>query len=115
MAVTSFIWIQEFGEELVYKSVVILFICIFTFLIASMFIGVYEMIIDTIFICFCEDSEKNDGSPEKPYFMSKSLLKFMAQEDKRAQQRTEREYKLQQERADKAKMQHEKSLRLQLE
>ena len=31
------------------------------------------MIVDTIFICFCEDSEMNDGV-RKPYFMSKSLM-----------------------------------------
>ena len=31
------------------------------------------MAIDTIFMCFCEDSEMNDGV-EKPYFMSRGLM-----------------------------------------
>lgn len=31
------------------------------------------MIIDTIFICFCEDCEKNDGI-NRPYFMSRGLM-----------------------------------------
>lgn len=31
------------------------------------------MIIDTIFICFCEDCEKNDGI-SRPYFMSRGLM-----------------------------------------
>ena len=31
------------------------------------------MAIDTIFICFCEDSDRNDGI-DKPYFMSKGLM-----------------------------------------
>lgn len=31
------------------------------------------MCIDTIFICFCEDCEINDGQ-ENPYFMSRGLL-----------------------------------------
>ena len=31
------------------------------------------MTIDTVFICFCEDCERNDGIM-KPYFMSKGLM-----------------------------------------
>ena len=31
------------------------------------------MAIDTIFLCFCEDSEQNDGVT-KPYYMSKGLM-----------------------------------------
>ena len=31
------------------------------------------MAVDTIFLCFLEDLERNDGSKEKPYFMSKNM------------------------------------------
>jgi solute carrier family 44 protein 1 (choline transporter-like protein) len=31
------------------------------------------MTIDTIFMCFCEDCERNDGV-NSPYFMSKDLM-----------------------------------------
>lgn len=31
------------------------------------------MVIDTIFICFCEDCEMNDGVT-KPYFMNPGLM-----------------------------------------
>jgi hypothetical protein len=31
------------------------------------------MAIDTIFLCFCEDSDKNDGV-KKPYYMSVGLM-----------------------------------------
>lgn len=34
------------------------------------------MAIDTIFICFCEDSEQNDGI-SKPYYMSRNLMEFV--------------------------------------
>jgi solute carrier family 44 protein 1 (choline transporter-like protein) len=34
------------------------------------------MAIDTIFLCFCEDSERNDGI-SKPYFMSRGLMVFI--------------------------------------
>ena len=38
---------------------------------SSAFFGVYSMAVDTLFLCFLEDLERNDGTPEKPYFMSK--------------------------------------------
>lgn len=34
------------------------------------------MTIDTIFICFCEDCERNDGL-SRPYYMSRGLMEFV--------------------------------------
>lgn len=34
------------------------------------------MAIDTIFLCFCEDCEQNDGI-NRPYFMSKGFMEFV--------------------------------------
>lgn len=36
------------------------------------------MVIDAIMVCFCEDCRANDGSEERPYYMSNSLkvIKF---------------------------------------
>lgn len=34
------------------------------------------MVIDTIFLCFCEDCERNDGIT-RPYFMSRGLMEFV--------------------------------------
>ena len=48
-------------------------VAIVSLLIAHMFLSVYNMAIDTIFLCFCEDCEQNDGIT-KPYFMSKGLM-----------------------------------------
>ena len=31
------------------------------------------MAVETLFLCFLEDSERNDGSGERPFFMSESL------------------------------------------
>jgi len=47
------------------------------FCIADTFFGVFGMAVDTIFLCFLEDVERNDGSQEKPYFMSRDLHKVM--------------------------------------
>lgn len=35
------------------------------------------MVIDSLFICFCEDFKENDGSPGKEYYAPRSLLKFI--------------------------------------
>ena len=32
-----------------------------------------QMAVDTIFLCFCEDSDRNDGV-ERPYYMSTGLM-----------------------------------------
>ena len=48
---------------------------LFAYLISHTFIGVYEMAIDTIFLCFCEDSARNDGI-NKPYYMSRVWKKL---------------------------------------
>ncbi|CAG2218351.1 CD92 [Mytilus edulis] len=55
--------------------------CIAAFIIASCFMGIYEKCIDTIFICFCEDHELNDGEL-KPYFMSLGLMILKRSENK---------------------------------
>lgn len=39
------------------------------------------MAIDTIFLCFCEDCEENDGII-KPYYMSRSLMQFVVNSEK---------------------------------
>ena len=35
------------------------------------------MVIDTLFMCFCEDVSQNDGSPGKEYYAPPSLMDFM--------------------------------------
>ncbi|KAK5642484.1 hypothetical protein RI129_008651 [Pyrocoelia pectoralis] len=49
---------------------------LFAYFISHCFLSVYEMAIDTIFICFCEDCEANDGL-SRPYYMSKNLMEFV--------------------------------------
>ncbi|KAG8194228.1 hypothetical protein JTE90_024559 [Oedothorax gibbosus] len=49
---------------------------VFAFLVCHCFLSVYEMAIDTLLLCFCEDCQMNDGS-SRPYFMSRSLMVFV--------------------------------------
>ena len=67
--VGAFFWFRNFDEGLTYEAVCILAVALFAYGVATMFIGIYEMAIDTIFMAFCEDSERNDGSCDKPFFM----------------------------------------------
>jgi hypothetical protein len=41
--------------------------------LVTLFLGTYNMAIDTIFLCFCEDSERHDGSPGREPYMSAEL------------------------------------------
>ena len=50
---------------------------VMTYYIAEVFFDLYKMAVDTIFLCFCEDSTHNDGKGN-PFFMSDNLLKFMS-------------------------------------
>jgi solute carrier family 44 protein 1 (choline transporter-like protein) len=49
---------------------------LFAYFVSHCFMTVYEMAIDTIFLCFCEDCEQNDGIT-KPYYMSRGLMEFV--------------------------------------
>ena len=50
----------------------------------SSFFAVYAMAVDTLFLCFLEDLERNDGSRERPYYMSTSLKKILGKMEKTA-------------------------------
>ncbi|XP_049621092.1 choline transporter-like protein 4 isoform X2 [Suncus etruscus] len=51
------------------------------YVIASGFFSVFGMCVDTLFLCFLEDLERNDGSPARPYYMSKNLLKILGKKN----------------------------------
>jgi hypothetical protein len=68
---------QPASDPLTSWATPMVIIFISAWIIATGFLSVFDMAIDTIFICFCEDSKENDGSPQKPYFMSEALTKFL--------------------------------------
>ncbi|CAG4925770.1 unnamed protein product [Colias eurytheme] len=71
------------GERLHYNYIPAIILSVATYLICTIFFNVYSMAVDTLFLCFLEDCERNDGSPEKPYFMSKNLLKILGKKNKK--------------------------------
>ena len=52
----------------------------------SSFFGVYGMAVDTLFLCFLEDLERNDGSLERPYLMSTRLRKILGKMQQTAEE-----------------------------
>ena len=77
------IWnIRSTIPTLNYSATPVVFIVIGTYFITSSFFGVYAMAVDTLFLCFLEDMERNDGTPERPYFMSKGLQKIVGKMQK---------------------------------
>lgn len=76
--IAGYITAQEmFTSNLHYKWLPIVLVVIGTYFISKGLFSVYSMAVDTLFICFLIDSTNNDGSIEKPYFMSKDLRRIM--------------------------------------
>ncbi|XP_039370007.1 choline transporter-like protein 2 isoform X2 [Mauremys reevesii] len=69
--------VQDSAPTLNYYWVPILTVIVGSYLIAHGFFSVYAMCVDTLFLCFCEDLERNDGSPERPYYMSPELSEIL--------------------------------------
>ncbi|KAI5642450.1 plasma-membrane choline transporter domain-containing protein [Phthorimaea operculella] len=72
------------GERLNYSYVPAVILAVATYLVSTIFFNVYAMAVDTLFLCFLEDCERNDGSPDKPYFMSTNLMKILGKKNKHA-------------------------------
>uniref|UniRef100_A0A674D426 Choline transporter-like protein n=1 Tax=Salmo trutta TaxID=8032 RepID=A0A674D426_SALTR len=72
--------IQEEVPSLNYYWVPLLTVILGSYLIAHGFFNVYAMCVDTLFLCFCEDLERNDGSPLKPFYMSPQLHRILRRE-----------------------------------
>ena len=63
--------------QLRYYSVLVGLVMAFAYTVASSFMSVFAISIATIFLCFCEDIERNDGSAQRPYYMTPTLAAAM--------------------------------------
>ncbi|XP_039628459.1 choline transporter-like protein 2 isoform X2 [Polypterus senegalus] len=69
--------VKDTAPQLNYYWVPILTVIVASYFIAHGFFSVYGMCIDTLFLCFCEDLERNDGSPERPYYITPELREIL--------------------------------------
>ncbi|OWA53451.1 Choline transporter-like protein 5 [Hypsibius exemplaris] len=70
-------------SQMNYIAVPLITVIIGSYFITSAFFGVYAMAVDTLFLCFLEDLERNDGTLAKPYFMSKNLMRILGKKNKK--------------------------------
>ncbi|XP_065646897.1 choline transporter-like protein 4 isoform X2 [Hydra vulgaris] len=83
MGIASFYFFHK-EKNMNYYFTPIVIITVGAWVVSTAFFGVYEMAINTIFLCFLEDCERHDGSPDKPYYMSKKLMKILNKKNKKA-------------------------------
>ncbi|XP_073818510.1 choline transporter-like 2 [Musca autumnalis] len=60
-----------------YPLVPIILVACLGYIMSEVIFNTYGMAVDTLFFCFLEDNDENDGSVEKPYYMSKNLRKLL--------------------------------------
>ncbi|XP_015204583.1 choline transporter-like protein 2 isoform X2 [Lepisosteus oculatus] len=83
--------IENTTPNLNYYWVPILTVIVGSYLIAHGFFSVYAMCVDTLFLCFCEDLERNDGSEERPYYMSSELHLILSKSEPREEEEPQAE------------------------
>uniref|UniRef100_A0A914RIC5 Choline transporter-like protein n=1 Tax=Parascaris equorum TaxID=6256 RepID=A0A914RIC5_PAREQ len=67
--------------DLYYYFVPIIIVVVGAYLIADSFFDVYEIAVDTTFLCFLEDAKQNNGTPDKPYYMSSELQRILGKQN----------------------------------
>nr|KAJ3422399.1 hypothetical protein HK105_008263 [Polyrhizophydium stewartii] len=60
-----------------FPFITIIIVVVEAYMVATAFFSIFHMAIDTIFLSFLEDCETNDGSPEKPFYMSDNLRRIV--------------------------------------
>ncbi|CAG7833342.1 unnamed protein product [Allacma fusca] len=75
--------LDDYIPVLHFYFVPVIIIAVGTYFISSLFFSVYSMAVDTLFLCFLEDCERNDGTPEKPYYMPKELMEILGKKNKK--------------------------------
>ncbi|XP_059416918.1 choline transporter-like protein 2 isoform X2 [Carassius carassius] len=83
------------APSLHYYWVPILTVLVGTYFIAHGFFSVYAMCVDTLFLCFCEDLERNDGSAARPYHMTTELRDILMKDTDAARTPTSRDETMQ--------------------
>jgi choline transporter-like protein 2/4/5 len=69
--------INQFAPDLHYYFLPVIAIVVGVYIIAKVFFDVFEMCVDTLFLCVMIDLEINDGTQERHFFMSKNLKKLL--------------------------------------
>lgn len=86
MGLLTFFYLDQFALSQIgvvkQPVVTVVLVVIEALIVAGAFFSVYEMAVDTIFLSFLHDLEKNDGTPERPFYMTEGLKKVLGVENK---------------------------------
>ncbi|KAM6971976.1 choline transporter-like protein 1 [Aplochiton taeniatus] len=76
---TAFVGVLSLNYQREYTVWVLplLIVSLFAFLVAHCFLSVFEMVVDVLFLCFAVDSQHNDGSRGREFYMDKALMEFV--------------------------------------
>lgn len=66
---------QKYVAGVTFYIVPTVLVCIMSFIISGVFNGVYDLGIDSVFLCYMEDCERNDGSPGREMYASADVQK----------------------------------------
>lgn len=56
-------YLEEHEPTVQFPALIVLVVCVFSYFIVSTFMSVYRMAVDTLLLCFCEDSANNKSEP----------------------------------------------------
>lgn len=51
------------------------------------------MVIDAMFLCYCQDMNRHDGSPGSEYYAPDSLMQFLLEDEQLTEMRARQELK----------------------
>eukprot|EP00658_Telonema_sp_P-2_P083013 TRINITY_DN8885_c0_g1_i10.p1 TRINITY_DN8885_c0_g1~~TRINITY_DN8885_c0_g1_i10.p1 ORF type:complete len:447 (+),score=119.20 TRINITY_DN8885_c0_g1_i10:425-1765(+) len=75
----TFVWLA-YDDDIYSPIGPTIIVMVFAEAIGSMFSALYQFTIETIMECFCEDTERNDGSFMKPFYMTPGLKQLLLKE-----------------------------------
>ncbi|KAI8803246.1 plasma-membrane choline transporter-domain-containing protein [Cladochytrium replicatum] len=71
--------------EIQFPFIIVALVGVAAAVISSVVFSIFHMGTATVFMCFLEDCERNDGSLERPYFMSKNLKRITGFSNEKAE------------------------------
>lgn len=69
--------IINFSPDLNFYIIPVILVIISTFVINKLFFDVFNLGVDSVLMCVLIDINQNDGTKDKPYFMTKNLQRML--------------------------------------
>lgn len=78
ISISAFYWLRErYEDNLNDLMAPVILVMIIGYITATIFMDIYQMVVDTMIICYLTDCEQNDGQPK---FSPEKLSTFIEEE-----------------------------------